>query len=270
MVPPAAGLALAAAVLVPGAVVLGLRRARMDACRSRPGGRAGWSRRSTRRKPNSPRRSGPARAPGATAWPRPLALVVVVGASITMEQAATTLGRRYAVADIITGGLVLAVVTSLPNAVAAVYLARRGRGAAVLSTALNSNAINVAAGLLVPASLTGLGPRSGQGILVAAWYAGLTVLALALAYRGRGLTRLPGAVIIGGYLAFVTALAITVLQAGVHPAAALVPAAVIAAAGGVLLARPHVAAARPAVPATGRAGSGNRCCPGGAPSGCGR
>ena len=40
----------------------------------------------------------------------------------------------------------LAVVTSLPNAVSAVYLARRGRGAAVLSTALNGNAINVIAG----------------------------------------------------------------------------------------------------------------------------
>ena len=89
-----------------------------------------------------------------------------------MEQAATALGRRYAVADIIVGALVLAVVTSPPNAVTAVYLARRGRGAAVLSTALNSNAINVTAGLLVPASLTGLGPRSGQDILVAAWDAG--------------------------------------------------------------------------------------------------
>jgi cation:H+ antiporter len=74
-----------------------------------------------------------------------------------MEVAATTLGRRYAVADVVTGALVLAVVTSLPNAVTAVYLARRGRGAAVLSTALNSNAINVVAGLLIPASLTGLG-----------------------------------------------------------------------------------------------------------------
>ena len=40
---------------------------------------------------------------------RPLA--TVVGARIVMEQAATALGRRYAVADITTGALVLAVVT---------------------------------------------------------------------------------------------------------------------------------------------------------------
>ena len=49
----------------------------------------------------------------------------------------------------------LAAVTSLPNAVAAVYLAGRGRGAATLSTALNSNALNVIAGLLLPAAIIG-------------------------------------------------------------------------------------------------------------------
>jgi hypothetical protein len=155
-----------------------------------------------------------------------------------MELAATAVGREYGVADIVTGGLVLAVVTSLPNAVSAVYLAMRGRGAAVLSTALNSNAINVVAGLLIPASITGLGPRSGQGTLVAAWYAGLTVLALAFAYRGRGLGRVSGAAIIAGYLAFVTALAFAVAQDGVRPVVAVVPAAVITVVGVVLLTWP--------------------------------
>jgi Ca2+/Na+ antiporter len=115
----------------------------------------------------------------------------VVGASIIMEQAATALGRRYAVADIITGALVLAVVTSLPNAVSAVYLARRGRGAAALSTALNSNAINVIAGLLIPACLVGLGTSGGQDLLTTAWYTGLTALTLALAWHGRGLGACP-------------------------------------------------------------------------------
>jgi cation:H+ antiporter len=235
---PAAGLALAAVVLVPVTALLGVSRARLarlpltgrqirwlagavveeetelaEAIRPRPGT---W-------------RDGLAAAG---------ALVAVVGASTIMELAATALGRRYAVPGIITGGLVLAVVTSLPNAVSAVYLARRGRGAAVLSTALNSNAINVVAGLLIPASLTGLGPRSGQAVLVAAWYAGLTVLALALAYRGRGLRRLPGAVIIAGYLAFTVALAVTVVQQAVRPASVFIPAAVIAVAGAGMLAWP--------------------------------
>ncbi len=130
-------------------------------------------------------------------------LVVVVIASVAMERAASTLGSRYAVPEIVVGGLVLAAVTSLPNAVAAVYLAARGRGAAVLSTALNSNAINVTVGLLLPAAVVGLGASSGTTTFVAASYLGLTVLALVLAYRNGGLGRAAGATIVAGYVAFV-------------------------------------------------------------------
>ncbi|MBR7832983.1 hypothetical protein KDL01_06900 [Actinospica durhamensis] len=154
-------------------------------------------------------------------------LAVVVAASTVMEAGATTLGSRFGVADIVTGGLVLAVVTSLPNAVAAVYLAARGRGAAVLSTALNSNALNVVVGLLLPATITGMGPRTGEGVLVAVWYAGLTLAALAFAYRDRALTRATGAVIIGGYLVFVGALLAAVCAHRVTPVIALAPAGLV-------------------------------------------
>jgi cation:H+ antiporter len=131
-----------------------------------------------------------------------VALVVVVAASVTMERAASALGTRYAVPEIVTGGLVLAAVTSLPNAVAAVYLAARGRGAATLSTALNSNTLNVVAGLLLPAAVLGLGRPSGQAVLVTAWYVALTLAVLGLAWRGRGLGRGTGALITGAYAAF--------------------------------------------------------------------
>ena len=92
-----------------------------------------------------------------------VALVVVVTASVVMERAAASFGRRFGIPEIVVGGLVLAAVTSLPNAVAAVYLAGRGRGAATLSTALNSNTINVVAGLLLPGVILGLGRPSGSG-----------------------------------------------------------------------------------------------------------
>ena len=242
VVDPAAGLALTAVALVPYVTVLGMRRARMERLRLP----ARWVRWLVAAVHEEETELAEAIRPRRGTWRDALvaaaALVAVVGASTVMEVTATALGRRYAVADIITGGLVLAVVTSLPNAVSAVYLARRGRGAAVLSTALNSNAINVAAGLLIPASVAGLGPRSGPGLLVAAWYAGLTVLALALAFRGRGLGRLSGAAIIAGYLAFVTALVIAVEQGTVRPATAVVPAAVITAGGVLLLTWPRRAA----------------------------
>ncbi len=238
VVAPTAGLALTAVVLVPYVAVLGMRRARMESLRLP----AGWARWLVAAVHEEEDELAEAIRPRRGTWRDGLAaagaLIVVVGASTTMEVTATALGHRYAVADIITGGLVLAVVTSLPNAVTAVYLARRGRGAAVLSTALNSNAINVVAGLLIPASLAGLGPRSGQGTLVAAWYADLTVLALAFAYRGRGLGRMAGATIIAGYLAFVAALVISVAQGGVRPATAIFPAAVIGVAGALLLTWP--------------------------------
>jgi cation:H+ antiporter len=138
-----------------------------------------------------------------------LALVVVVGASVVMEQTATALGGRYHVPQIVTGGIVLAAVTSLPNAVAAVYLAARGRGAATLSTALNSNALNVLAGLLIPATVIGLGAPASQTTQITVWYLALTVGSLVLAYHGRGLRRGAGTTIVLAYLGFVAWLLVT-------------------------------------------------------------
>lgn len=138
-----------------------------------------------------------------------VALVVVIGASVAMERGASTLGTHYTVAPIVIGGLVLAAVTSLPNAVAAIYLAGKGRGAAALSTAFNSNTFNVLAGLLIPATAIGLARPSGSGELVVGCYVGLTALTLVLAYIGRGLRRWAGWLIVASYGVFVVLLALT-------------------------------------------------------------
>ena len=97
-----------------------------------------------------------------------------------MERSVSVLGARFAVPAAITGAIVLAAVTSLPNAVAAVYLARRGRAAATLSEALNSNTLNVLAGLLLPAAIIA-GPDLGAALPIALWYGTLTAATLALA-----------------------------------------------------------------------------------------
>ncbi|MGH9208018.1 MAG: sodium:calcium antiporter, partial [Acidimicrobiales bacterium] len=133
-------------------------------------------------------------------------VLVVVGASVAMERAASSLGRRYAVPDIVIGGLVLAAVTGLPNAVTGIYLATRGRGAAAMSTALNSNTLNITVGLLIPAVVVGIGQASGQTALLAAWYIGMSAFVLALSYRDRGIRRGTGMLIICGYLVFVGSL----------------------------------------------------------------
>ena len=165
------------------------------------------------------------------------ALVVVVAASVTMERAASLLGTRFAVPEIVTGGVVLAAVTSLPNAVAAVYLAAKGRGAAMLSTTLNSNALNVAAGLLIPATITGLGPPSPHSELIAVWYLVMTVASLGFAYRDSGVRRATGALIIGAYLVFLGSLLATAHSAFPDPRLTVIPLVVVAVGAGVGLAR---------------------------------
>ena len=165
------------------------------------------------------------------------ALLVVVVASVTMERAASLLGTRFAVPEIITGGVVLAAVTSLPNAVAAVYLAARGRGAAMLSTTLNSNALNVTAGLLIPATITGLGAPSPGSVLIAVWYLVLTLASLAFAYRYSGVSRAVGALIIGAYLVFLGSLLATAHSASPNPRLTVIPLVVVAAAAAAGLAR---------------------------------
>jgi cation:H+ antiporter len=204
-----AALAVVLVVLVPYLVLLGLNHAVLSRLRL-PSGWAPWLTAAIVEEENEldlavrPRRGTPT-----DAYVALVALVVVVAASTAMEQGASTLGRRYNVAEIVVGGLVLAAVTSLPNAVAAVYLAGKGRGAAALSTALNSNTINVTAGLLIPATVIGLAKPSGSGLLVAGWYVGLTALTLTLAYMDRGLRRAAGWLIIAAYAAFVAVLLAT-------------------------------------------------------------
>ncbi|HET9720930.1 MAG TPA: hypothetical protein VFP55_12695 [Solirubrobacteraceae bacterium] len=135
-----------------------------------------------------------------------LLTLVVVGASVAMEQTGARIGTRMHWPEVVTGGLLLAAVTSIPNASAAVYLARRGRGAATLSTAMNSNALNVAVGLLIPGMIVGLGAPSAGATLTAAAYLSVTALVLLLAHRSAGLRRGHGMTIIGAYLTFVAIL----------------------------------------------------------------
>lgn len=132
-----------------------------------------------------------------------IALIIVVISSVAMERSASSLGHHFHIADAIIGGLILAAVTSLPNAVAAVHLASKGRGAAALSTALSSNNLNVVFGLLIPGVIVGLAAPSFAGNLAATSYLLLTVLVLVMAYAQRGLNRLSGSIIIGGYFVFV-------------------------------------------------------------------
>jgi cation:H+ antiporter len=134
-------------------------------------------------------------------------LAAIVGASIGMVHTATDLGRHWGVSDIVVGTLVLASLTSLPNLLTAVRLALHKRGAAVASEALNSNSLNVLAGLALPALVVALGPATGLETFSVWWLVGMTLFAVALTYVRRGLRRADGALIVILYVAFAVVIA---------------------------------------------------------------
>jgi cation:H+ antiporter len=133
------------------------------------------------------------------------AVALIVAGSYGMVRAALSLADRWNVSGTITGLLVLAVVTSLPNAFTAVRLGLAGRGEALVTETLASNTINLIGGVLLPALFVGLASATASVKFDLAWLAGMTILALVLLVPARGLGRVGGWLLIALYLAFVIA-----------------------------------------------------------------
>ena len=137
------------------------------------------------------------------------AVGVVVLASAVMERNGTTLGDRLHLSVIVIGGLVLATVTSIPNVVAAIYLARRRRPAALISEASNSNTLNVLFGMSIPAVLAGAHFSGSTDVMIGSFYVVLTFVAYAAIWVMSGMRRSMGVIVILGYLGFVTVAVVT-------------------------------------------------------------
>jgi cation:H+ antiporter len=130
------------------------------------------------------------------------AVILIVLGSIGMVHAALAIGDDWHVPQMITGVLVLAVLTSLPNAFTAVRLGLAGRGEALISETFASNTINLIGGLLVPALFVSVSRRTTSGEVDLAWLFGMTVLTLAALASPRGLGRTVGALLVALYVAF--------------------------------------------------------------------
>jgi cation:H+ antiporter len=133
----------------------------------------------------------------------PLSLLVIVLASVGLVQATLVLAKVWHLPHALVGGVILASLTSLPNAYTAAHLARRGRGAAVVSATVNSNTIDLVVGLALPALLIGMSSAARDVGVELGWLLGMTVIGLLLLLPAKGMTRVGGAALIVLYLLFV-------------------------------------------------------------------
>jgi cation:H+ antiporter len=132
----------------------------------------------------------------------PPALAVIVLGSIGMVHAALRLGDAAGMPKVLVGVLVLAVVTSLPNAYTGVRLGRARRGSALVSETMNSNTINLVGGLAIPALFVAASVRSGLERADGIWLLAATALALGLLWPRRGMGRIGGVVLVASWVAF--------------------------------------------------------------------
>jgi cation:H+ antiporter len=131
------------------------------------------------------------------------ALALIVAGSVGAVRAVTDLAHTWSVPEDLVGVLVLGVLAALPNAWTGVRFGLQQRGSALISETLNSNSINVTAGIAVPAVLGTLGAFSGLAVFDLAWLLGMTAAAVILFGRRGGAGRSAGAFLIVLYAAFV-------------------------------------------------------------------
>jgi cation:H+ antiporter len=132
-----------------------------------------------------------------------LDVVVIIAGSAGMVQTAISLGHRWHISDAILGMLILAPLTSIPNAATALRLGLAGRGAALVGETFNSNTINLLVGVIVPALFVTFAALSSTAKIQLAWLVAMTFACLLLLMRARGMRRPGAAFLVLLYLGFV-------------------------------------------------------------------
>jgi cation:H+ antiporter len=130
------------------------------------------------------------------------ALALIIGGSVGAVRAATSLADRWSVPQTLVGVIVLAVLTALPNAWTGIRFGLQQRGSALMSEALNSNSINVVAGVALPVALGSLSSFSHLDVFDLAWLLGMTAVAVLLFGRREGAGRSAGMLLIVLYAVF--------------------------------------------------------------------
>jgi cation:H+ antiporter len=147
------------------------------------------------------------RGPAGLHWRTPVfiagSVLLVLGGSVGMVETALSLATRWQVPSSAVGFLILAPLTSIPNAATAMRLGIAGRGSALVSDTFNSNTINLVAGVAVPALFISVGNGSASVVFDLLWLTVMTGLVLWLLAQPSGIGRRGGAVLVLLYGTFV-------------------------------------------------------------------
>jgi cation:H+ antiporter len=131
-----------------------------------------------------------------------VALAVIVAGSVAAVRSALDLAHAWSVPDVIVGVVVLSILTSLPEAWTGIRFGLQQRGSALMSDTLNSNSINVLAGIAAPAAVGSYAAFSHLAVFDLAWLLLMTVAALLLFGRHGGAGRRAGVFVIALYAVF--------------------------------------------------------------------
>jgi cation:H+ antiporter len=132
-----------------------------------------------------------------------LDVALIIAGSAGMVETALTLGKDWHIPNSVLGVLILAPLTSLPNALTAIRLGLAGRGAALVGETFNSNSINLAVGVIVPSLFVTFAALSSVDKQQLAWLLAMTIAAVGLLARPAGMRRAGAAVLLILYFAFV-------------------------------------------------------------------
>lgn len=133
------------------------------------------------------------------------ALFAIVAGSQWLVSSTISLAEQLSISHAIAGTLGVAALTGIPNAIAAIRLALRGRGSAVETECFNSNTLNLVFGICLPALLTGVGAPSSRTYFALGWLALMTILAIVFLGAKGGLRRTGGSILLALYVIFAIA-----------------------------------------------------------------
>lgn len=145
-------------------------------------------------------------------WPSrmlvaPVVLALIASAGIVLTstllvRAAVALIHQLHVTESVVAILVLPVATSLPNTWAALTLARRGLGDAVVATTFLSNGINVVFGIVLPSLIVRFNPTLLVRLVDGPYLVAMTLAVIGLLYAGDSFSSRDACVTVALYLGF--------------------------------------------------------------------